>query len=101
MTSTITLTQLEDAGACKEQCDDFVRLFGTEMVVTEALCVEHAMVFDWNWAAEHLLSETALNVYNTVIESILDAYHTAIRSALGDATTRSANAFARAYLSQP
>ena len=59
----ITSTKLRRAGACKDQVKLFVKLFGRSVVVIEELCAEYAEVFDWKWAADKLLTETAQAAY--------------------------------------
>ncbi|MFA5900268.1 MAG: hypothetical protein WC829_14280 [Hyphomicrobium sp.] len=56
MTIKVSAAILRRMTACKEQVDVFRAIFGTATVsITEALCVEHADKFDWNWAARNLL----------------------------------------------
>lgn len=56
----MSLKKLKAAGACSLQVAKFRRRFGTRAVkVTEALCVKHAQVFDWSWAAVYLLPTRA------------------------------------------
>jgi cell division septum initiation protein DivIVA len=67
MTSrTLTLATLKKKGACKEQVALFRKMFGKSVEITEALCVEHAAVFSWGWAAENLLKAAALAEYERV-----------------------------------
>jgi hypothetical protein len=62
----VTLAQLKRLGACQSNVDAFERLFGKEVKVTEALCVEHFATFDWDWAARHLLPKDKLAEYQRV-----------------------------------
>ena len=62
----LTLETIKDAGGECEQVDLFERLFGAEVDVTPELCAEHDSKFDWNWAAEHLLTPTGLAEYQRV-----------------------------------
>ncbi len=55
MPRKITVTQLRNLGACKEQVDKFAGLFGGSVTVTIKLCVEHAQDFCWVWASSKLL----------------------------------------------
>ncbi len=80
MPKTITLAQLKAVGSC-DQIDEFERLFGTEVEVTEDLCVEHADIFDWDLAAENFLSKAALDAYNDAAEIALDVYDATVKSA--------------------
>lgn len=60
----ITAKELRDKQACKSQLERFVHLFGEGPVdVTAALCVEHASLFDWDWAARALLPAPAKAEY--------------------------------------
>ena len=60
---TLTLTTLKKKGACSEQVALFRKMFGRSVEITEALCVEHASVFSWGWAARNLLTAPALAEY--------------------------------------
>ena len=62
----ITLEQLETAGACSEQRKLFEQLFGSEVGVTEELCVRYASKFDWDWA-RCLLTAPAEAEYDRVV----------------------------------
>jgi len=72
--TTITKTLLRRKGACADQIDKFVELFPEGVVVTETLCIEHASVFSWDWAASHLLSPPAFAEYNRVTAAALAEY---------------------------
>jgi hypothetical protein len=60
---TITSALLRERGACKIQIDLFMSLDGDRLELTEAVCVEHAQKFDWDWASKNLLAEGALAEY--------------------------------------
>jgi len=60
----LTLSALK--GACVEQRTLFKKLFPNGVVPTVELAEKHASVFDWNWAAEHLLSAPAWAEYDRV-----------------------------------
>ena len=62
----LSVERLRQLGACTEQVDVFMELFGSEIDVTEELAVEHLDTFDWNWAAEHLLTAQAWAEYERV-----------------------------------
>jgi len=62
----VTKALLKRLGACEAQREKFAELFPRGVVVTEALCVEHAQEFNWDWAANHLLSPEAQAEYNRV-----------------------------------
>ena len=59
MNRIITLTQLEELGACKKQRELFEAKFGADVRVTQELCRSVATEFDWDWAADELLTESA------------------------------------------
>ena len=63
---TLTLTALKKKGACSEQVALFRKMFGRSVEITEALCVEHASVFSWGWAARNLLMAPAWAEYDRV-----------------------------------
>ena len=71
---TITLEQLRTLGACRDQIREFKRLFGSEVRVTVALARKHVMTFNWNWAAEKLLSSPLLAKYDKVQVLMLEKY---------------------------
>ena len=73
MPKTITLKTLRQHGACKSACQTFERLFGTETVVTEELCVKYAQDFDWTWAGR-LLPEHKRVAYEQTTEAARVAY---------------------------
>ncbi len=51
----VSAERLRQRWACKEQITLFVSVFGEgDVEVTEALCVQHADKFDWDWAAHNL-----------------------------------------------
>ena len=66
MSKIITLRQLDAKGACQDQRDKFKEIFGSQVEVTLDLCIKHAQDFDFNWAANHLLSSTASLEYERV-----------------------------------
>jgi hypothetical protein len=51
---------LRNASACSDQVDLFRERFGESVDVTEATCLAVADLFDWYWAAAHLLPAPAL-----------------------------------------
>jgi hypothetical protein len=85
MTSrTLTLATLKKKGACKEQVALFRKMFGRSVEITEALCVEHAAVFSWGWAAENLLTAAALAEYQRVRAAALAKYQRVMAAALAE-----------------
>ena len=71
------LQTLIDKGACSDQVKLFRERFGKSVRVTEALCVRAAPDFDWNWAAQHLLSAPAHKAYNDACAPAQKAYNEA------------------------
>lgn len=73
---------LRRKGACEPQVQLFESLFGySEVEVTEALCIEHAKKFDWNWVADAFLSVPAWEDYQRVEEVAHEEYERTIASA--------------------
>lgn len=108
MTTTVTLEQLEELGACQEHRERFSDLFPEGHVeVTVELCVRHATTFDWEWAADALLTKDAQELYRTeigradreyddAVEPTLTAY-TAVREPAHEVYTESIEAAFEAY----
>jgi hypothetical protein len=63
---TLTLQTLKDKLVCAEAHAKFKLLFGESVIVTVELCEKHAKDFDWQWAAENLLSTPARAEYDKV-----------------------------------
>ena len=74
----LTLATLREKGTCEEQVAIFRKLFGAQVEITEALCVEHARVFSWEWAAEELLSAPARKAYDEAAALADKAYREAV-----------------------
>ena len=76
--TTITLATLRKAGACADQVRLFAETFpdGTPADYEAALAtaLAHASAFDWDWAAEHLLSAPAQAEYERVTAGALAEY---------------------------
>ena len=81
----ITVKQLKALGACEDQVKLFQDLFGPSVVVTEALCVQHAQKFSWGWAAHNFLSAPALKAYRKAVAPARKAYK-AYRKAVAPAS---------------
>jgi hypothetical protein len=62
----ITLQQLKDANACVAHIRFFKHTFGNSVKVTEESILKVYDKFDWNFAAEHFLSEKALAEYEKI-----------------------------------
>ena len=68
MTETISVAKLRKLGACHSQVDKFNKIFGDKSVaVTVELCVAHAQDFNWDWAANNLLTAPAEAEYDRVV----------------------------------
>ena len=99
MTSrTLTLATLKKKGACKEQVALFRKMFGRSVEITEALCVEHAAVFSWGWAAENLLTAPAWAKHERVTAAALAECHRVTAPAWAEYDRVTAAAWARAYI---
>lgn len=62
----ITPALLRRKGACDKQVARFRELFPGGITPTLAACEAVAGVFDWGWAAAHLLTDTAWADYRRV-----------------------------------
>jgi hypothetical protein len=80
-TRTLTLQTLKDKKACTVQLLLFKQLFGESVEISESACILVADKFDWNWAANKLLSTSARKAYNEATASALKAYCEAKASA--------------------
>ena len=92
----ITYRELKNAGACADQLAEFKRRYGKSIEVTEEACAEVAQVFDWDWAAYHLLTEPARKAYRDAIAPARKAYDDAIapaRKAYDDAIAPAQKAY--------
>lgn len=69
MKTTVSLEDLERAYACEDQRDRFRDLFDRGPVqVTPELCEEHREMFEFSWAAYHLLTVEGYVRYLDLIE---------------------------------
>jgi hypothetical protein len=82
MTKPITLKMLKKAGACQDQVDLFEKLFGKSVIPTRELALEHASDFDFQWAAENLLTSQSLKAYEKTEALAWKAYKKATALAL-------------------
>jgi len=95
----ITADMLRLREACADQVVEFKRLFGDQVAVTEALCIEHAQVFYWAWAARNLLPAEARQAYGEAITPAWKAYDeatAAARTAYGEADAAAGKAYGEA-----
>ena len=79
----ITIARLKELGACRGQVRLFEETFGPSVIVTEALCAEHADKFSWIWVAVNFLPEQALKAYNLAEAPAWEAYNLALARAFG------------------
>lgn len=70
----LTLDQLNAAKICSPQQADFEAIFGAELDVTEALCIEHATIFDWDWAGVRLLTPEGWKIFDTLRRAAVDVF---------------------------
>ena len=96
MPKTIKLSQLGEA--CYQQRTLFKEKFGDEVKVSVALARRVAKDFDWDWAADHLLSAPALAEYNKVRDLAWAEYKKVCDPAWTEYKKVCAVAFAKAYL---
>src|ERR1700678_1898877 len=73
----ITAQLLEDHSACSAQVELFIKHFPEGATVTLDRCREVAQIFNWDWAAEHLLTAPALAAYYKARAAALAAYYKA------------------------
>jgi hypothetical protein len=106
--SKLCIKQLTDQSACKDQVDLFRTMFGESVNVTQKLCVSVADKFDFEWAASHLLTPSALADYERAKASAQADWERAVAparadyrrakgSAQADYERARAKAFAKAY----
>ena len=62
----LKLATLVELGACESQTGLFKEKFGESVQVTEELCEKVAALFDFDWAARHLLTAPARAEYERV-----------------------------------
>ena len=84
MTAIVTYRQLIEAGACRHQRKLFKDKFGARVEITPELCQAFAQDFDWDWAAEHLLSASARADYKRATAPAWADYKRAMATALAD-----------------
>ena len=84
MAKIITLRKLKAKRACQVQLDKFKELFGSKVEITLELCIKHAHDFNFNWAADNLLSASALAEYQRVTASAWAEYQRVTASAYAE-----------------
>jgi hypothetical protein len=70
----LTTKMLRAKKACAHQRELFDRITGGELDVTVEWCCEHALNFDWDWAATNLLTDPARAAYGQDTEAARAAY---------------------------
>ena len=78
---TLSIRKLKLLGACEEQVKLFQELFGDSVEVTPELCATYAGQFDWDWAAQRLLSATANKAFDEAVASANKARDEAVAPA--------------------
>ena len=71
---TITLTQLTEKHACREQRELFKQTFGESVKLSEELVIKFASQFSINWCAENLLTSENNFLYEKQIAPLLAEY---------------------------
>ena len=94
----LELRQLKLVDACAGQVAEFKCRFGESVIVTVDLCERVAAVFDFDFAARHFLSASALAEYEKVRASALAEYEKVCASARVEYEKVCAAAFAEAYI---
>ena len=84
MRKTLTMAMLKKAGACQSQLDLFKTHFGKGGEVTLEKCLSVAGVFNWDWAAENLLSPPARAAYDAALAPAWAAYAAALATAFAN-----------------
>lgn len=96
----ITYEQLQKLQACEGQLKLFRTLFGDEVEVTRELIIEHAEKFDWDWAAESLLSREKYEDYREKRKLIYEDYREKIKQIDEDHRRQCAPIFADCLLEE-
>jgi len=108
MSRILTLQQVIDAHACKDQVDLFEKTFGDEVDVTVELAVSVVDMFDWDFAANNFLSKAASIMYIAATDPLWIEYNKAIdavpynkfkvEQALRDFSIYNASIWAKLYI---
>ena len=84
MSRTLLLSTLLEKDACEQQVMLFRKKFGESVEVTPELCAAVATEFDFSWAADNLLSQSARADYKSFITAAWADYKRFIAPALDD-----------------
>jgi hypothetical protein len=93
---TLMLQILLDKDACVAQVKLFKKHFGASVEVTPELCVTVALVFDWGWASQNLLSYSAGAAYDKACAPAGAAYDK-VRAPAGAAYDKACASAGAAY----
>ena len=91
----ITAALLKRKRACSSQVALFEELFPNDVEVTEAVCVSVADKFNWDWAAQNLLSASASAEYERVCAPASAEYERVRASASAEYERVTAQTFGR------
>lgn len=94
----VTVRMLKAKGACSNQVELFKSLFPNGVEVTEEVCVANADNFDWNWAANNLLTPLQLAKYQRIEAPARADFKRITASARAEYKRITASAFAKAAL---
>src|SRR3990167_318597 len=97
MPKTLTIKQLKAQHACANQVALFHKQFGNSTTVTVAKCRKVADLFDWSWAASHLLSFPAYADYSAKLTPINADYNAKLASINADYNAKLAPIYADYY----
>lgn len=60
---TLSVRDLRRADACTDQIRSFKHIFGDKALATVTNAVAHAHIFDWDWAAQAMLTSKFYDAY--------------------------------------
>ena len=90
----ITAALLQEKDACEIQVRRFEDLFPNGVEITQELCVQHARSFDWNWAAENLLSPDKYADYEAKAAALYADYEAKTAALYADYEAKTAALYA-------
>ena len=97
----LKLATLVELGACESQTVLFKEKFGGSVRVTETLCEKVATLFDFGWAARHLLTAQARAQFERVRAPACAEYERVTAPAYAESERVTAPAFAKLYIGDP
>ena len=74
----ITYKMLEAKGACESQASLFKELFPNGAPLSVEIAVSVADKFDWDWAANNLLTQDGKEAYEEAVAPLYKAYKEAV-----------------------